>query len=345
MSDATPPDVVDVHGLLKRFGTLAAVDHVSLTIRRLGRRALARPREGAHRLHVAGVRPLSRPHGGREPGVLRRRVQPRCGARGAARLGQDGHAPRRARRPAVRRALGWPEAAARARVRDDARPRGGVPRRAHRRRGPRGAAPLLDHHPRACRRGRHDDRDDPLHGRGRALRPAGLPLARPPRGARLAGRGEAAVRPRRLARGHLRGAAGCGKMNLKRLHAMVRKEFVQMRRDPATLRLMLAVPLAQLLIFGYAIRTDVRHLPTVVFDQSRTQQSRAFVQSLTATDNFVLASEARSYPEALAAVDAGRARAAVILPPDYARSLKRGRTAAIQVLVADSDPTRFPHYI
>ncbi|HEY6196766.1 MAG TPA: ABC transporter permease [Candidatus Eisenbacteria bacterium] len=128
-------------------------------------------------------------------------------------------------------------------------------------------------------------------------------------------------------------------MNLERLHAMVRKEFVQMRRDPATLRLMLAVPLAQLLIFGYAIRTDVRHLPTVVFDQSRTQQSRAFVQSLTATDNFVLASEARSYPEALAAVDAGRARAAVILPPDYARSLKRGRTAAIQVLVDASDPT------
>jgi ABC-2 type transport system permease protein len=128
-------------------------------------------------------------------------------------------------------------------------------------------------------------------------------------------------------------------MNLERLGAMVRKEFVQMRRDPATLRLMLLVPVMQLLIFGFAIRTDVRHLPTVVFDQSRTSQSRAFVEALTATDNFRLRAEVGSYAEALAAVDAGRARAAVVLPPDYARELKRGGTATVQVLVDASDPT------
>ena len=128
-------------------------------------------------------------------------------------------------------------------------------------------------------------------------------------------------------------------MNLERLNAMVKKEFVQMRRDPATLRLMLAVPVMQLLIFGFAIRTDVRHLPTVVFDQSRSQQSRAFVQSLIATDNFVVKREAHSYADALAAVDDGEARSAVILPPDYARRLKRGNTAAVQVLVDASDPT------
>jgi ABC-2 type transport system permease protein len=128
-------------------------------------------------------------------------------------------------------------------------------------------------------------------------------------------------------------------MNAERLRAMVNKEFVQMRRDPATLRLMLAVPVMQLLIFGFAIRTDVRHLPTVVFDQSHTQESRAFVQSLIATDNFVIEREAHSYTEALAAVDAGRARSAVILPPDFARRLKRGNTAVVQVLVDASDPT------
>lgn len=128
-------------------------------------------------------------------------------------------------------------------------------------------------------------------------------------------------------------------MNLERLHAMVKKEFVQMRRDPATLRLVLAVPVMQLLIFGFAIRTDVRHLPTVVFDQSRTQQSREFVQRLTATDNFVVRRDVHSYAEAVQEVDAGRARAAVVLPPDYARNLKRGRTAQVQVLVDASDPT------
>jgi ABC-2 type transport system permease protein len=128
-------------------------------------------------------------------------------------------------------------------------------------------------------------------------------------------------------------------VNLERLGAMVRKEFVQMRRDPTTLRLMLAVPVMQLLIFGFAVRTDVRDLPTVVFDQSRTQESRAFVQSLVATDNFVVSRQVHSYAEALEAVNAGRARAAVVFPPDYARSLKRGDTAPIQVLVDASDPT------
>lgn len=128
-------------------------------------------------------------------------------------------------------------------------------------------------------------------------------------------------------------------MNIARLTAMVRKEFVQMRRDPATLRLVLIVPVMQLLTFGYAIRTDVRNLPTVVFDQSRTQESRTFVQRLTATGNFVYRGEVASYPEAVRHVDDGEARAAVIIPADYAQSLKRGRTAPVQVLVDASDPT------
>lgn len=128
-------------------------------------------------------------------------------------------------------------------------------------------------------------------------------------------------------------------MNPGRLHAMVRKEFVQMRRDPATLRLMLFVPLMQLLIFGYAISTDVRNLPTVVFDQSRSQQSRAFVQRLASTGNFALRGNVASFDEAVQAVNRGRARAAFVLPPTLANDLKRGRPTAIQVLVDASDPT------
>jgi len=127
-------------------------------------------------------------------------------------------------------------------------------------------------------------------------------------------------------------------MNAERLGAMVRKEFVQMRRDPTTLRLLLVVPVMQLLIFGFAIRTEVRHLPTVVFDQSQSAQSREFVQRLTSTDNFVLRRQVYSYTEAIEAVNAGQARAAVIFPPDYARNLKRGQTAQVQVLVDASDP-------
>jgi len=128
-------------------------------------------------------------------------------------------------------------------------------------------------------------------------------------------------------------------VNRGRLASMIRKEFVQMRRDPATLRLMLVVPLVQLLLFGYAISTDVRHLPTIIDDQSRTAQSRAFVERLMATGNFRSIGDAPDYESAIRAIAEGRARAAVVLPPGYARDLKAGRTTAVQVLVDASDPT------
>lgn len=128
-------------------------------------------------------------------------------------------------------------------------------------------------------------------------------------------------------------------MNLGRLRSIVWKEFIQMRRDRGTLALMLGVPVMQLTLFGYAIRQDVRNLPTVVYDAGRTQESRELVQQFGATGNFRIRGEVPSYAEALRRVDSGRARAAIIIPEDYARRLKRGRTAQVQVLVDATDPT------
>jgi ABC-2 type transport system permease protein len=120
---------------------------------------------------------------------------------------------------------------------------------------------------------------------------------------------------------------------------MLRKEFVQMRRDRLTLALMVGVPAIQLLLFGFAIQTEVRNLPTLVLDESRTSESRALIAALENTDNFKLRPEpARSRAEVERAIVAGRARAAVVIPPTYARDLKRGRGAQAQVLVDASDP-------
>lgn len=124
-----------------------------------------------------------------------------------------------------------------------------------------------------------------------------------------------------------------------RLRTMFAKEFLQMRRDTVTLRMMLFVPLMQLVLFGYAITTDVRHLPTVVFDQSKTQESRALIDRFVATDNFRVARQAMSYDDAIHQIDGGRARAAIVIPEDYARSLKRGRPTTVQVLVDATDPS------
>src|SRR5687767_13417730 len=67
---------------------------------------------------------------------------------------------------------------------------------------------------------------------------------------------------------------------------MLRKEFIQMRRDRLTLGMMLGIPMIQMVLFGYAIQTEVRNLPTVVLDESRTSESRALINTLEQTQNF-----------------------------------------------------------
>lgn len=128
-------------------------------------------------------------------------------------------------------------------------------------------------------------------------------------------------------------------MNRGRLRSIFWKEFIQMRRDRATLGMMLGIPVMQLMLFGFAIRQDVRNLPTVVWDQSRTQESRELVQRFESTDNFLITGPVHSYADALARVKSGRARAAIVVPEGYARDVKRGRQATIQVLVDATDPT------
>jgi len=128
-------------------------------------------------------------------------------------------------------------------------------------------------------------------------------------------------------------------INLGRLGAIIRKEFIQMSRDRTTLGMLLGIPIFQLTLFGYAIRQDVRNLPTVAYDQSRTQESRALIQQFEATGNFLMRGQVSSYTQAIHTVDSGRARAAIVIPEGYARDLKGGRPTDIQVLVDATDPS------
>ncbi len=73
---------------------------------------------------------------------------------------------------------------------------------------------------------------------------------------------------------------------IARFWPMFRKEFIQMRRDRLTLGIMIGMPVAQLLLFGFAIQTEVRNLPTVVVDESRTPESRALIAAFENTGNF-----------------------------------------------------------
>ncbi len=122
------------------------------------------------------------------------------------------------------------------------------------------------------------------------------------------------------------------------LWPMLRKEFIQMRRDWLTLAMMLGVPMFDLVLFGYAIRTEVRHLPTVVLDESRTVESRALVSILEQTQNFDIVGRVTSRQELKDSIDVGHVKAAIVIPPEFERDVKRGRTATAQVIVDAADP-------
>ena len=126
---------------------------------------------------------------------------------------------------------------------------------------------------------------------------------------------------------------------MTRLFAIIKKEFIQMSRDIPTLAIMVLMPLFQILIFGFAINTDVKHLSAVVFDQSLSKESREFLDSMTATEYFDINYVATSFSEVTDRIQEGTAKAGIIIPPDYAQNLKNGRGSQIQVIVDATDST------
>lgn len=116
-----------------------------------------------------------------------------------------------------------------------------------------------------------------------------------------------------------------------------RKEMLHIVRDRGTLFFALLLPILQLFLFGFAIDTNIRQIPTVVFDESRTQASRSLLQSFAASDVFRLNSYAATKDEMYEAIRSGKARVGIRVPYDYARNLLQGTTATVLVLVDGSD--------
>ncbi|MFZ3171495.1 MAG: ABC transporter permease [Carboxydocellales bacterium] len=127
-------------------------------------------------------------------------------------------------------------------------------------------------------------------------------------------------------------------MNWIRLKAIIRKEFIQIRRDKPSLVMILGVPIMMMLLFGYAISTDVENISTLICDQSKTADSRLFLSALKNTGTFNLEFWVDNPGKVGAYLDGGKARVAVIIPPGYSQSLARKEGAQIQVLVDGSDP-------
>lgn len=125
---------------------------------------------------------------------------------------------------------------------------------------------------------------------------------------------------------------------MSRFLAICWKEFLQLRRDRVTLFMMAGMPVVQLLFFGYAINTDVRNIPTVVFDQDGSATSRGVVRRMEATGFYRVVGHVRRYDEVTAAMRQGRARVALVLPSDFGESIRGGASTTAQLVVDGSDP-------
>jgi ABC-2 type transport system permease protein len=119
---------------------------------------------------------------------------------------------------------------------------------------------------------------------------------------------------------------------------VLRKEAVQMIRDRGTLQFALLVPAFQLVLFGL-IDMNVKHVPTVVFDQSRTQESRQLLNDFVNTSYFDIVAYAPSRADLMQDIVAGRASIGVEIPPDYGRRRLNGEPADVLVLIDGSDST------
>ena len=125
---------------------------------------------------------------------------------------------------------------------------------------------------------------------------------------------------------------------MNRLLAIAWKEMIQARRDRLTMGMMVGIPIIQLLLFGYAINTDVRNIATVVYDQDHSAESRGFVRRMEATGFYEVVGYVESYEEIGVALRSREAMVALVVPPRFGAEVETGRTAQLQLVVDGSDP-------
>jgi ABC-2 type transport system permease protein len=123
-----------------------------------------------------------------------------------------------------------------------------------------------------------------------------------------------------------------------RLFSIIRKEFIQIVRDKRTLAIILIIPIVQLFLLGYSATSDVRNVPLAVFDQCRCTESRSLLDAYRAAGYFKLAYSTGSEDEIRSLIEQGKARAGIIIPPDYNTRLAQG-DAQVAFILDGSDAT------
>jgi ABC-2 type transport system permease protein len=126
---------------------------------------------------------------------------------------------------------------------------------------------------------------------------------------------------------------------MRRFRAMIKKEITHMLRDPRTLIFIFIMPILQLVLLGYADNTDIKNVPTALFDQSNSAASRSLIQAFNVTEYFSFDYTANSEAEVDRLIASGQAKVGITIPPDYSEKIASGHSAQVLVLIDGSDPT------
>lgn len=123
------------------------------------------------------------------------------------------------------------------------------------------------------------------------------------------------------------------------LNAILFKEFITVVRDPMTLFFMLFPPLVQMIAFGYALDSDLKHMAMAVLNEDRTVESRQFLDRFVNTETFRIIGEVQNVEELASEIRKGRAYVGLQIPPHFTRDLRAGHPAQVQMLIDGSNST------
>jgi ABC-2 type transport system permease protein len=120
---------------------------------------------------------------------------------------------------------------------------------------------------------------------------------------------------------------------LRGIGAIVKKEWIQIKRDKYTLLIIIFMPILQLLATGLAIQKDVKDLPTVIFDQSNSKYSRELIDAFRNSHYFVPKYNVESQQAVVKVITAGKAKVGIIIPEEFGKNIMRGQTAEIRMII------------
>lgn len=128
-------------------------------------------------------------------------------------------------------------------------------------------------------------------------------------------------------------------MNMQRFFSIVKKEIIQLKRDKASFGIAIMMPIVMILLFGYAVNTELSNISMSVIDQSNTTESRELIQSFQNTGYFNIVSREHNIDKVNEDIDEGKIHSALIIPPDFSTKLQNKEQTNVQLLVDGSDPT------